>query len=83
MATTPQATRAAEAVANGATGDPVRRGPDVSQLGAGELVRHLSEETSRLVRDELRLAELETRSWARAAGLGAGVMGFGGPTSRR
>lgn len=55
----------------------------MSQLGAGELVRHLSEETSRLVRDELRLAELETRSWARAAGLGAGVMGFGGPTSRR
>jgi tetrahydromethanopterin S-methyltransferase subunit C len=40
-----------------------------------KLVHDLSEQVSRLVRDELRLAKLELVRKGRSAGLGAGVMG--------
>lgn len=78
MATSGQ-TRAAGAVARDTNGDdaPAHEAASPEQ-GVGELVRRLSEQTSRLVRDELRLAELETRQRAKATGVGAGVLGFAG-----
>ncbi|UJL29726.1 phage holin family protein [Mycolicibacterium vanbaalenii] len=41
----------------------------------GELVSQLSEQTSRLVRDEMRLAQKEMQESAKHAGLGAGMVG--------
>lgn len=46
--------------------------PDAS---VGELMTRLSEQTSRLVRQELLLAQAELKSSAKHAGIGAGVMG--------
>ncbi|GGK87452.1 membrane protein [Sphaerisporangium melleum] len=43
-----------------------------------ELVRHLSEDVSRLVRDEIRLATLEITTKGRKAGFGAGLFGGAG-----
>ena len=44
----------------------------------GELVSKLSEEASALIRDEMRLAQVELARKARFAGLGAGLMGAAG-----
>jgi hypothetical protein len=44
----------------------------------GQLVKQLSEELSRLVRDEMRLATLEMTGKAKTAGRGAGLFGGGG-----
>ena len=44
----------------------------------GELVTQLSEQTSRLVRDELRLAQIELKNSAKHAGLGAGLFSVAG-----
>jgi hypothetical protein len=44
----------------------------------GELVARLSEETSALIRDELRVARLEMTHKAKYAGLGAGLVGGAG-----
>jgi hypothetical protein len=48
------------------------------QASAGELVRQLSEQVSRLIRDELKLAEYEMTSKARRIGRGAGMFGGSG-----
>src|ERR1022692_1830742 len=45
---------------------------------AGELVRQLSEQVSRLVRDELRLAQVEMTSKGKRAGAGIGMLGGSG-----
>jgi uncharacterized membrane protein YqjE len=45
---------------------------------AGELVKQLSEQVSRLVRDELRLAQVEMTSKGKRAGVGIGMLGGGG-----
>ena len=45
---------------------------------AGELVKDLSEQISRLVRDELRLAQLEMTRKGKQAGLGVGMFAGGG-----
>ncbi len=45
---------------------------------AGELVKQLSEQVSRLVRDELRLAQLEMTRKGKRAGVGIGMAGGGG-----
>lgn len=45
---------------------------------AGELVKQLSEQVSRLIRDELKLAEYEMTSKARRIGRGAGMFGGSG-----
>jgi hypothetical protein len=45
---------------------------------AGELVSQLSDELSRLLRDEFRLARLEVSGKAKKAGLGAGLLGAAG-----
>jgi uncharacterized membrane protein YqjE len=44
----------------------------------GELVSQLSSQTSRLVRDEMRLAQTEFREAAKHAGLGAGLLSVAG-----
>jgi len=43
-----------------------------------ELVRQLSEQVSVLVRDELKLAQLEMTRKGKQAGVGAGMLGGGG-----
>jgi membrane protein len=45
---------------------------------AGELVKDMSEQISHLVRDELRLAQLEMTRKGKQAGLGAGMLAGGG-----
>ncbi|GAA2863473.1 phage holin family protein [Streptosporangium fragile] len=47
-------------------------------LSTAELIRQLSEQVSRLVRDELRLARLELAEKGRHAGRGAGLFGGAG-----
>lgn len=44
----------------------------------GELVGQVSEQTSRLIRDELRLAQAEMTAKAKKAGIGAGLFGGAG-----
>jgi hypothetical protein len=44
----------------------------------GELVKSLSEQVSVLVRDELKLAQLEVTRKGKQAGAGAGMLGGGG-----
>jgi uncharacterized membrane protein YqjE len=44
----------------------------------GELVSQLFSEMSQLVRDELRLAQIETAGKAKKAGIGAGMFGAAG-----
>lgn len=44
----------------------------------GELMTQLSEQTSRLVRDELQLAQIELKNSAKHAGLGAGLFSVAG-----
>ncbi len=45
---------------------------------AGDLVKDLSEQVSRLVRDELKLAQVEMTAKGKRAGAGAGLLGGGG-----
>ena len=51
---------------------------DASQRSTAELVKTASEQISRLVRDELRLAQAELTQKGKHAGLGAGLFGAGG-----
>lgn len=44
----------------------------------GQLIGQLSEQTSRLVRDELQLAQTELKATAKHAGVGAGLFGGAG-----
>jgi uncharacterized membrane protein YqjE len=48
------------------------------EASVGELVKQLSEQVSVLVRDELRLAQLEMTRKGRQAGLGIGMFGTSG-----
>ena len=48
------------------------------QPGTGELVRQASEQLSRLVRDELRLARAELAEKGKQGGIGAGMLGGAG-----
>jgi membrane protein len=51
---------------------------DDSNASAGELVHQLSEQTSTLIRQELRLATAELQEKGRHAGVGAGIFGGAG-----
>jgi uncharacterized membrane protein YqjE len=51
---------------------------DAEEPSTGELVSRLSAEVSQLVRDELRLAQLEMSGKAKKAGLGVGMFGAAG-----
>lgn len=47
-------------------------------LPTSELIRQMSEQVSRLVRDELRLAKMELTEKGRHAGIGVGLFGGAG-----
>ncbi|MDD7968392.1 phage holin family protein [Actinomycetospora lemnae] len=49
-----------------------------SEASVGELMTRLSEQTSRLVRDELALAQIELKDTAKQAGKGAGLLSGAG-----
>jgi Putative Actinobacterial Holin-X, holin superfamily III len=49
-----------------------------SERSAGDLVKLLSEQVSVLVRDELKLAQLEMTHKGKQAGVGIGMLGSGG-----
>jgi uncharacterized membrane protein YqjE len=52
--------------------------PDIHARSTGDLVKLMSEQVSVLVRDELKLAQLEMTRKGKQAGVGAGMMGGGG-----
>lgn len=60
--------------------DPGHRIPmtQPTQPSTGELVSQLSTEISQLVRDELRLAQVEVSGKAKQAGIGVGMFGAAG-----
>ena len=49
-----------------------------AETSTGDLVRNLSEQVSRLIRDELKLAEYEMTAKAKRAGRGVGMFGGSG-----
>ena len=51
---------------------------DTRDRSTGELVKQLSEQVSVLVRDELKLAQVEMTAKGKQAGIGAGMLGGGG-----
>jgi Flp pilus assembly protein TadB len=53
-------------------------GRAVPERSTGELVKLVAEQVSTLVRDELKMAQLEMAGKARKAGAGVGMMGGGG-----
>lgn len=63
-------------MSSGGQNGPARSDP--SDLPIGELLKRASEQTSRLVREELRLAQLEMQQKAKHAGIGAGLLGGAG-----
>jgi Putative Actinobacterial Holin-X, holin superfamily III len=54
------------------------RPPDDREHSAGELVKMMSEQVSALIRDELKLAQLEMVGKGKQAAVGAGMFGTGG-----
>src|ERR1700739_2276425 len=52
--------------------------PPVGERSTGDLVKLLSEQVSVLVRDELKLAQLEMTRKGKQAGAGIGMLGSGG-----
>lgn len=48
------------------------------ERSTGELVKEMTEQVSTLVRDELKLAQVEMTRKGKQAGLGAGLLGGGG-----
>jgi uncharacterized membrane protein YqjE len=52
--------------------------PSPSDATIGELVAKVSEQTTRLVRDELRLAQAEMAQKGKKVGIGAGLLGGAG-----
>jgi hypothetical protein len=50
----------------------------INDASTGQLVSRLTNDLSTLIRDELRLAQLETSSKAKKLGLGAGLFGGAG-----
>ncbi len=54
------------------------REPTPTDPSVGQLMTRLSEQTSRLVRDELALAQVELKNTAKQAGMGAGLLSAAG-----
>ncbi|MBV9594225.1 MAG: phage holin family protein [Actinobacteria bacterium] len=56
----------------------VSTSPPARDATSGELVSRLTSDLSTLIRDELRLAQVETTAKAKKAGLGLGLLGGAG-----
>jgi len=56
----------------------LQRGPDPREQSIAELVKAMSEHTSHLVRDEVKLATMELKEKGKKAGLGIGMFGGAG-----
>ena len=52
--------------------------PAAGEQTTGELVKELSQQVSRLVREELKLAQIEMTRKGKQAGIGAGMLGGSG-----
>jgi uncharacterized membrane protein YqjE len=52
--------------------------PAAHEASTGELISRLTEQTSTLIRDEMRLAQAELSAKAKHAGVGLGMFGAGG-----
>jgi uncharacterized membrane protein YqjE len=57
---------------------PTTRPGGTQDASASELVKQLSEQTSRLVQQEMELAKVELSAKAKEAGIGAGMLGGAG-----
>ena len=55
-----------------------RETPSTTEQSTGQLLAQLSEQTTRLVRDEMALARLEIKESVKHAGLGAGLFSAAG-----
>ena len=67
-----------ERLARGAVDDREPSREDPAELHVGELLKRATEQTSRLAREELHLAQLELQEKAKHAGLGIGMFGAAG-----
>jgi uncharacterized membrane protein YqjE len=54
------------------------RTEELSERSVGELVQELSQQTATLVRQEMRLAQVELQEKGKRAGIGAGMFGGAG-----
>jgi uncharacterized membrane protein YqjE len=54
------------------------RTEELSEQSVGDLVQQLSQETATLVRQEMRLAQVELQEKGKRAGIGAGMFGGAG-----
>jgi hypothetical protein len=63
---------------NGSTNGAVHTHAHLDNASLGELTARMSEQVSRLVRDELALAQLEAKQKAKRLGIGAGMFGASG-----
>jgi hypothetical protein len=68
----------ASAMSSNVSTTPAAAGGDPADKSVGDLVRNLSEDLSRLVRDEIRLAQAEVSEKAKKAGIGIGAFGGAG-----
>ena len=62
----------------GSASVPTQPPSSAGEASVGELVSRVSEQTSRLIRDELRLAQAELTQKGKRAGIGAGLFGGAG-----
>jgi uncharacterized membrane protein YqjE len=53
-------------------------GPELSERSVSELLQQASQQTAKLVRQEVRLAQLELQEKGKRAGMGAGMFGGAG-----
>jgi uncharacterized membrane protein YqjE len=67
-----------ERFARGAVHDPHDAAEDPKDLPIGDLIARATEQTSRLVREEMQLARLEMQEKAKHAGVGIGMFGAAG-----
>jgi uncharacterized membrane protein YqjE len=58
--------------------NPPTSKPESNDESVGELVKQASEQTAKLVRSEIRLAQLEVQEKAKRAGIGVGLLGAAG-----
>lgn len=65
-------------VGSSAASDPVSNDGPTSDASIGELVSAVSADLSRLVRDEMQLAQVEVTEKAKKAGVGVGAFGVAG-----